>query len=475
MKSRVVLLIAAVLTAGAAPAVAAQPRAARSGAAPPRPAVVLSTPVFSLRRAPAVLSRVVADTRLGTELDRVMTDPALGGARDRSCLVVGGEGAGAVRYARQGALALIPASTMKLLTAEAALDLLGPDFTFKTEIRAGAPPADGAVGDLFMVGGGDPLLSTADFAVDAGYLRQPRRSTPMEALADRVAATGLRRVGRILGDESRYDTRRLVPSWDPNYIVDFEITPLSALVVNKAFTRKEPPAVAASPPAHAASVLADLLRARGVTVGATGEGTAPAGAPNLTSIESAPLRDVVAEVLQNSDNLGAEMLVKELSARPGTPGSTTAGLTVIAAQIGRTLGVPAGELATVDGSGLDRSDRLSCSVLERLMARAGDSGPLTESLPVAGRNGTLFRRFVGTSAAGKVRAKTGSLEGVAGLAGFATARDGRPLSFALLANALPSASAGSALQDKVATVLAGYPQAPAADELGPRPAAPLAR
>lgn len=462
---RAALPLCALAVAGIGPALA-------GSADPSPPTVALGTPVFSIRRVPALLSRVVADAHLGTDLDRVMTDPVLAGARDRSCLAVAEPGGAVIHYSRRPGLELIPASTMKLLTGSAALAQLGPETTFRTEIRSATPPADGAVGDLYMVGGGDPLLSTAEFAVDAGYLGQPRRSTSMEALADKVVAAGVRRVGRVLGDESRYDSERLVPSWSPSYIAEFEITPLSALVVNKAFASEKPPVAAASPPTHAAGVLAGLLRARGVTVGATGVAKAPAGSTVVTSIDSATLRDVVAEILQNSDNMGAEMLVKELGAKPGIPGTTAAGLSAVMAQLRRTSGVGADEVATVDGSGLDRSDRLSCAVLQRVLTQGGQAPTVTEALPTAGRNGTLFKRFAATPAAGKVRAKTGSLDGVAALAGVATARDGRSLTFSLLANDLPTASAGSALQDKVVSVLAGYPRAPSADELGPRPTGP---
>ncbi|MDQ6726934.1 MAG: D-alanyl-D-alanine carboxypeptidase/D-alanyl-D-alanine-endopeptidase [Actinomycetota bacterium] len=470
-RARTPLALAVALTVlGVGPAVAAPPTSAPPASAS-APAVTLGTPVFSLRRVPGVLSGFAADTHLGTDLDALMTDPALAGGRDHACLAVAENGGTVTHYARLPGMKLIPASTMKLLTTTAALAQLGPDTTFTTEIRAGAPPADGAVGDLFMVGGGDPLLSTADFALDGGYLGQPRRSTSMEALADKVVATGVRRIGRILGDESRYDTARQIPSWAPSYLTEFEITPLSALVVNKAFTAERPPAVAASPPAHAASVLAGLLRARGVTVGSTSAAKAPAGAPLLTSIQSAPLRDVVGEILQNSDNMGAEMLVKELGAKPGVPGTTAAGLAVVAAQLQQVAGIGAGDVSSVDGSGLDRSDRLSCDVLQKVLVQAGDAGPLGQGLPVAGQNGTLYKRFLGPTA-GKVRAKTGSLDGVSALSGFETARDGRTLTFSLIANELPNTSTGGALEDKVVSVLAGYPRGPATDELAPRPVGP---
>lgn len=444
--------------------------AAAAQEAPAPSTVPLTTPLFSMRRVPDLLSRYVAETHLRGDLDRIMTDPVYGTARERSCLVVGDPGGGPVHYSRQPTLGLIPASTLKLLTTAAALDQFGPDKRFTTDVRAGAPPAaDGTVNDLYLVGGGDPLLSTAEFASDGGFMGQARRSTSIEALADRVVAAGVRRVGRILGDESRYDSERLVPSWNPRYIANFDISPLSALVVNKAFTQENPPAVATSPPAHAASVLAAQLRARSVTVGDTGAARAPAGTTRVASIESAPLKDIVAEILENSDNLAAELLVKEMGMTPGVPGTTTAGLAAIDERLGRLAGVSPEEVDAADGSGLDRSDTVSCAVLQRVVA-TGPPG-LSEGLPVAGRNGTLFRRFLNTPAAGKVRAKTGSLEGVAGLSGVVTGNGGRTVAFSLIANDLPSASAGVGLQDRVVSVLAAFPRAPAAAELAPRPAA----
>jgi D-alanyl-D-alanine carboxypeptidase/D-alanyl-D-alanine-endopeptidase (penicillin-binding protein 4) len=461
---RAVLLAVALLATPGVALAQGQPPEPSPGPAP-------ATPVFSMRRAPALLARVVADTHLEADLDKVLSDPVYGSARERSCLVVGDPGGGRVHYSRRESLALIPASTLKLLTSAAALAQLGAETRFTTEVRAGAAPGDGAVNDLYLVGGGDPLLSTADFAADGGYMDQPRRSTSVEALADKVAAAGIRRVGRVLGDESRYDSERLVPSWNPRYIANFDISPLSALVVNKAFTSTTPPAVAISPPAHAASVLAGLLRARGVTVGDAGTGKAPAGAPLVTSIESAPLRDIVAEILGNSDNMAAEMLVKEMSTRPGSPGTTNAGLAAVNERLRQLVGVTPEEMVAVDGSGLDRGDKLTCGLLQRVLATAGESGPLAQGLPEAGRNGTLFRRFLGAPAAGKVRAKTGSLEGVVGLSGFVNAQAGHILAFSLLANDLPSMSVGAALQDRVANVLSGYPRAPTPGELGPKPPA----
>ena len=437
---------------------------------------MLATPVFSLRRLPAALSRAVADTRLAGGLDVAIGDDVLGEAGDDTCLVVR-DAAGRTLYSRQADQPLIPASALKLVTGAVALARIGGSTRLTTEVRGG-PVRGGTVGDLWLVGGGDPLLSTADFAATGGYEDQPRLATPMEGLADRIVAAGVRTVGgRIVGDDTRYDDQRLVPTWLPRYIANFDVGPISALTVNQGYATLPPaPSYALSPAALAADVLAGLLRARGVTVGGSGEGRAPPGTGVVAAIESPPLAEVVGVVLQHSDNVAAEMLVKELGVRFGAGGSTSAGLAVIRDHLA-SLGLPLVGVATVDGSGLDRSDRLTCELLQRVLATAGEGSELDQALPVAGRNGTLHRRFAGTAAAGKVRAKTGSLSGVVALTGWAvgarpTADGAGSLQFALLANELPAEWVGTALQDQVASVLATYPEAPEPGVIGPRPVGP---
>ncbi|HVL26571.1 MAG TPA: D-alanyl-D-alanine carboxypeptidase/D-alanyl-D-alanine-endopeptidase, partial [Acidimicrobiales bacterium] len=202
-----------------------------------------------------------------------------------------------------------------------------------------------------------------------------------------------------------------------------------------------------------------------------GEGRAPERAVTIAEIESLPMAEVVGVMMRESDNLGAELLVKELGARFGGAGTTAAGLGVVRSAAA-DLGLPPDALSLSDGSGLDRRNRLSCGLVHGLLAGASPDSPLAAGLPVAGTSGTLVRRFLGTPAVGRVRAKTGSLNGVAALAGFATGADGRSFGFAMLANDLPSESAGMALQDRLATALTSYPDAPAAADLGPLPVRP---
>ena len=427
-----------------------------------------ATPVFSLRRVPGAVARTVAGGRLRHQLEDLLADPAFGPAGESTCLAVR-DPDGRPLYGHLADRPLIPASTHKVLTAAVALHRLGADSRYTTPVKAGEPPRDGAVGDLWLVGSGDPLLATTDYAAQAGWMRAPRPVTPIEQLADRVAGAGIRRVGRLLGDESRYDTQRYLPSWEPTYASTPEVGPQSALTVNDGFVRWEGVKVPATSPAtHGANVLAGLLRDRGVTVGATGEGKAPDTGVTVAAIDSPPLTELVGTIMRDSGNLASELLVKELGVRFAGGGTTGGGLGVVR-ETALSLGLPVDGLAAVDGSGLDRSDRITCDLLQALWSKEGDKGPLAQGLPLAATSGTLVQRFRGTPAAGKVRAKTGSLDEVVGLTGFSTTLDGRALLFSLVANELPSDSAGSALQDRLANVLVSYPEAPNPDELVPGP------
>ena len=142
---------------------------------------------------------------------------------------------GRLIYEHNPDMALVPASTEKLVTAVAALSVLGRDTTFTTRVVAAGEPSDGVVeGDLFLVGGGDPLLATAPYAEH--FRNQPQIRTSLEELADRVVAAGVRQVnGRLLGDESRYDADRYPDTWPDRYAEQSQVGPLSALSVNDGF------------------------------------------------------------------------------------------------------------------------------------------------------------------------------------------------------------------------------------------------
>lgn len=464
MRRLLPVLLAVVCVASAAAAVRLP--AAGGGDGEPGPAV--RAPVLSARRVPTFLARTVADTRLRAQLDAAMAEPALGAARDRSCLIVR-HGARPVLQRRPDER-LIPASNLKVLTASAVLARLGPDERLATEVRAASTPAAGVVdGPLYLVGGGDPLLATADYA--ASFENQPQLRTPMEGLADAVVAAGVTVVrGGVVGDETRFDTQRYIPTWKPGYITDSESGPASALVVNDGFAQFRPRRLAApEPDAHAAGTLTALLQARGVVVeGPVGEGRAPDASVVVARAESPPMKDLVAQMLRESDNLTAELLVKELGHRFAGEGSTTAGLGVMRETLVQA-GLPVDALVSVDGSGLDRQDRASCGLVMAALDSSGPTGPVAAGLPVAARDGTLAKRFLGGHpAAGRLRAKTGALDGVVGLSGYVDGiAGGEPLGFSLLVNDLPRDALGRALQEQVGAILARYPEAPAPEALAP--------
>ena len=421
----------------------------------------LETPILSARRAPELLHRTVAQIRLTEELDAAMN---VGSA----CLTV--EDGDATIYGRHPDLTLIPASTLKVLTGTAALRKLGANFRFVTEVKADRPIVDGVLdGPLWLVGSGDPLLSTQQYA--DSFRNQPQVFTSLDTLANRIVEAGIREIrGGVIGDESRFDTVRYLPTWKPGYITDNEIGPMSALIVNDNFAQFRPKKTIATPdPArHGAVILTDLLRGRGVVVPDAGAGVTPESAHAVASVSSPPIPEIVGQLLRESDNMTAEALSKELGRRFGNGGTWGEGTKVIRQTVAEA-GLASEGYAAVDGSGLDVTNRLSCTLLMDALDLAGPTGPVADGLAVAGQTGTLSARFRGSPAEGRLRAKTGSLNHVVGLVGFVQASDDRNLEFALIANDLPDrVESGRRLQEAVGGILARYPRAPAPDELAPR-------
>ncbi len=427
------------------------------------PAEPLVTPVLSVRRAPSVVAAPIAGRRLVSELAALA-----GRLPPSSCLVVDGPD---VRFSHRGDQGVVPASTQKLLTAVAALEVLDPETRFRTVVRAGAEPgADGAVaGDLVLVGGGDPLLATAGYM--SRFRRQPQLFTDLDSLAAAIVEAGVRRIdGAVVGDEGRYDRQRYLPSWPRRYIDQDSIGPASALIVNDGFARYptasdrsvelEP---AADPAAETAAELTRLLEARGVAVqGTPRSGAAPPSGVELASIESAPLVDIVGQLLRESDNETGELLLKELGRAAGSP-TTTGGAAVVSDVVdhpGATV---------VDGSGLSLDDRVTCDLLVGLLRRPSTAEVVGAHLPVAGETGTLAERFDGTPLERVLRAKTGSLTSVASLAGFVE-DDDPPLAFALVVNVaagdrVPDEVDG--LEQQIGEAMAAWPRVPDLAALGP--------
>jgi D-alanyl-D-alanine carboxypeptidase/D-alanyl-D-alanine-endopeptidase (penicillin-binding protein 4) len=371
---------------------------------------------------------------LTTRLNKSLRSPAV--SLDRTGAIAMDALSGEILYAHNATMPLVPASNEKLPVAWTSLILLGPGYRFHTDV-VGVGERVGTTweGDLFIVGNGDPTLTTAD----------------VRRLAARVDATGITRVtGRIRGDESAFDGRRGAPGWKA-YFVGGESPPLSALVVDRAHGWP-----ALSPPLLAARSLRDALVARGVSVvGRHALGRAPRRAVTIAVDRSPRLASIVREMDRDSDNFVAEMLLKHLGTLDGGVGTTARGARVVLAEM-RTAGIPVRGVRIVDGSGLSSLDRLTPAALAGVI-RAGLQDPrigkaFVESFAVAGRSGTLDTRLPGL--AGIVRGKTGTTELSCSLSGvigdgivFSVVQNGSPVSF----------WSARAAQDRFVTALARSP------------------
>lgn len=435
------------------------------------------TPLLSARRVPGLVQSVVTAPTVRDGLAAVEA-----ASPPDTCLDV--RVAGRAVYRADEDVPLIPASNQKVLTAWLALDLLGADHRFTTTV-SGHLADDGTVrGDLYLVGGGDPVLRTADyqayFADDAGA------HTSLEELADRVVQAGVRRVdGAVVGDESRYDSERSVPEWPDRYLDQHQLGPLSALSVNQGFeafpevfseeamAELEP---TSDPPTFAARTFADLLDERGVRIdGGARAGTRDGHAVEIASIPSPPLHQIIAQLLNRSDNQIAELLVKEAAVTAGSVGSTAAGLESLRAAFATHTtpgdGVITGDVSGVvtrDGSGLSYDNRLTCGILADILSDDGPHGPVAEGLAVAGESGTLAERFVAAPLRGAILAKTGSLNDVTSLSGFAFPDGAPPVVFAYIANGAPVTPDLLEVQEQLGRALLRYGDGVPLQALGPR-------
>jgi D-alanyl-D-alanine carboxypeptidase/D-alanyl-D-alanine-endopeptidase (penicillin-binding protein 4) len=258
--------------------------------------------------------------------------------------------------------------------------------------------------------------------------------------------------GAIIGDESLFDTLRGGPdsAWRPDWDLGGWLTALSW---NHGRAGSKGPAQAA------AARLGALLKSDGMTYARRPRGgsmpkAATAGV-TLATLRSPSMRRLVALTNVPSENFYAEMLLKALGARFGAGGTTSAGAAVVRAELRRLAVRP----RVYDGSGLSRSDRTSARHVVRLLT-AMDADPTLSSawrgsLAVAGRTGTLRKRMRRTAAAGRCRAKTGTLIGVSALSGYCTTTTGNRVAFSFLENRVCNWCAKN-VEDKMVATIARY-------------------
>lgn len=419
----------------------------------------ISAPIINARRNPQTLSQDVRFRSLRSQLTalgkRLPTD---------SCLTVDIEGKRIISLNAE--VPLLPASNMKLVVAMVALDVLTPEFVFSTSL-VGRVNGNVVEGDTYLIGGGDPLVVSGNYPETEPY--PTFNFTRLENLFDALRTQGITQIrGSVVGDESRYDAERFAPSLGLG-IKGTEVGPLGALMVNDGVITGNP-IKPDNPALGAATEFTNMLQANGISVtGTPTVGTAPQELSVIAKIDSLPLSDIVAEMLTNSDNNTAELLVKELGFATTGVGSREAGLEVIKVKLVE-WGIPLDALTFVDGSGLDRGNRLTCSSLSALLAKDGGFGPAGLGLAIAGQTGTL-RDVLGDSlGAGKLRGKTGTLTGAKSLSGFVPYAADKASSFSLIINGANASNQTTyrPIWNALSDALGGFSGSPSASELAPK-------
>ncbi len=419
----------------------------------------LSAPILNARRNPLTLSHDVRfrplSAKLQTLSNRLPTN---------SCFTVDIEGSRIISV--NGDNSLMPASNMKIVVAAVALEILSPDHVFTTKLL-GRVEGNAIVGDAYLVGGGDPVLISGDYPSTEPY--PTFNFTRLDGLINALAEKGISSInGSIIGDETRYDAERYTPSLGLG-IKGTEVGPLGALMVNDG-TITGNPIKPDNPALGASTELTNIFMNNGIRVSGTPKlGTAPKDMAVIAQIDSLPLPEVLAEMLTNSDNNTADLLVKEIGYASTGEGTRNAGLEAIKAQLVE-WGIPLDALNFVDGSGLDRDNRLTCNALSALLNRDAGFGPIGLGLAIAGQTGTLRDVLVDTLGAGKLRGKTGTLTGAKALSGFVPYSQDQASTFTLILNS-PNASNQTTyrpLWNELSNVLGGFSSSPTAEDLVPK-------
>jgi PBP4 family serine-type D-alanyl-D-alanine carboxypeptidase len=418
---------------------------------------------------------------------------------------------GQVLYERNADLSMNPASNMKLFTSAAAMAKLGPDYRFTTRVLAERTPDEKGVlnGDLILQGGGDPVLETPHLEKLADALKaQGLRRVTGSLRADdyrfdaerlgiawnsddepyyysaQISALGLNRnviqvdvaPGKSVGDpvtiklkpvdgyvavECRATTGadgskasiQVSRKRAQNVVLIAGTLPLGGrAVIDEEVTMEEPEL-------YAAHVFRTLLADRGIRLdGEIQRQPSPADAVELATNESIPLSQILSLLNKPSDNLIAEMLLKEIGYACKKSGDAGVGSEVVEGWL-KEIGLDTGGVRINDGSGLSRMDLVTSRAVSDLLLWV-DRQPWREayvrSLPLAGVDGTLRSRLKGTPAEKNLSAKTGSLAHVTALGGYITSRGGESLVFSVLINNFPGSVARGAkpVEDKIALALA---------------------
>jgi D-alanyl-D-alanine carboxypeptidase/D-alanyl-D-alanine-endopeptidase (penicillin-binding protein 4) len=403
-------------------------------------------------------------------------------------------------------VAMNPASVMKLVTSFAALERLGPNYTWTTRVASSASlSGDTLAGDLVLVGGADPVLSyerlwkllrqvrglgirrvAGDIILDGSMLSLPPHDpAAFDGAGDRpynagpggivlnfnaLRLTFVTRPGAgapiLMSDPPLAGLQlgnhvRTVPGACGRWWYD-ELDMRSATAADGASMLeiggrwrqdcgRRDREIAPLPASRFGPALVQALWSElgGSVGGSVREGTAPAEAKTLLEEDSPPLADVVRDMNKWSNNLIARQLLATLGASAGpAPDMVAQGAEVARAQL-IAAGIDSDGLVIDNGAGLSRIARVSAATLGQLLRTVWQRPYMPEfiaSLPIAGSDGTARRRLNGSGAAGQAHIKTGSVNGVSAIAGFVLDRNGRRHIVAMLVNH-PKGGASRSAQD----------------------------
>lgn len=409
-------------------------------------------------------------------------------------IIVGSVGSGEILFEKGADQLLVPASVSKIFTSYSALKKLKPGFVFKTALYYSGIVKDGKLsGDLFVKGGGDPSLVSermwmlvnefrrkgikqilGKIVIDSSYFDSEKNpeSRP-KYLKDQAYNAPVGAFSFNFNTTTVFVNPGDAPGMPPKVYTDPENSYID--VVNQATTgnaestntiqvsrtdyvkgdigdtvllRGSIPADAkemrffrniVNPALYAGHMLETFLEQRGIRVdGSVEEGAVPSNAKLVLEFESQPLWQIVWGLNKFSNNFVADQIMKKLGAEMwGPPGTLQKGLATVQ-DVLEDMGISKTAYQIADGSGLTRSTQVTPrQIVKVLIAAHRDFGMYPEflsSLGVAGEDGTLRNRLPSSSGLGVLRGKTGSLDGVASLAGYVPSRDGELLAFAIILN-----------------------------------------
>lgn len=323
---------------------------------------------------------------------------------------------------------LRPASCMKLVTSITALDALGPNYEYQTALYyTGSIQGRTLVGNIYCVGGFDPMITQEDVITLASSIRQ-------------LGVDSIR--GLIVADRSMKESLDYGEGWcwdDENPI----LIPLT-------IGRKD----------NFTSTLAEEIARLGVNLEKVElmQGRKPAQA-KMIDVCCHSIKQVLQRMMKDSDNFYAESMFYQTAASTGHHPATAVDARNITKKLINRLGLDANRYRIADGSGLSLYNYVTVELLVKLLRHAWRTPSIAKALmpalPVAGVDGTLKSRMQNTRAQGNVRAKTGTLTGISSLAGYCTAPNGHELAFAIINQGILDKTTGKAFQDRVCQVLCG--------------------